>query len=174
MSIEETQPHAAWVPYGIESVSFEVPVGVGYEPRTGFIGRGVAMIVDGIEVYLMARTVDDLAAAFGSITAKSLDETRIYRTTLIQSEGVEVTAIDRPDQDVFQAPDPDALDQPQLDLLTQAEADATFAEPTDEQHNAEVGTTDPLDAGDDPDQVALDTALQAANEQAGTDEDDEL
>lgn len=76
-------PHAAWKPHTITAIDCA-------SERTGFIGRSVALVIHGVECVLSARTVDDLATVFGSVVGEPLDESRIYKSTMIQSEGVEI------------------------------------------------------------------------------------
>lgn len=82
-------PHAAWKPHHITAVDTSGQC-------TGFIGRSVATVLGGVEVVVHARNVDDLATAWGVISNKPLDEERIYKGTLIQSDRVEVEVVETP------------------------------------------------------------------------------
>lgn len=101
--------HRVWTPHTITHL---------VEPSPGFIGRAAAMVIDGIEVVLLARTIDDLAAAIGSITQVPLDESMVYKVTLLQSTMVEVDVsnplvVDHDEQDMFDMIESNSSPSPQ-------------------------------------------------------------
>lgn len=78
-----------WHPYKI------VDIDIG-ENRTGFVGRAAAMRIDGIEVIVHCRTEADLASVGQALTDGQFDEDRIYKATLIRTEGIEVDILSVP------------------------------------------------------------------------------
>lgn len=73
--------HHTWTPHEITSIE---------TPRTGFIGRAAAMLIDGIECVVLCRNEVDLGAVGTLLCTQGFDIETIYRATLIQSVGVEV------------------------------------------------------------------------------------
>lgn len=78
------QAPLAWAPYLITEV-----IATDETPRTGFVGRAAAMVINGVECIVMAQSDADLAMV-GNTLVTPFDTDQVYKATLIQSEGISV------------------------------------------------------------------------------------
>lgn len=73
--------HLTWTPHEITAID---------APRTGFIGRAAAMLIDGIECIVLCRNEVDLANVGTLLCTQGFDIDTIYKATLVHSTGVQV------------------------------------------------------------------------------------
>ena len=58
--------------------------------RTGYIGRAVALRQNGLEFVIMAKTAEDVDLVAQNFLGISIDTDKVYKATMVSSEGVEV------------------------------------------------------------------------------------
>lgn len=77
-------PHKDWKPHVLVSVDCTTT------PRSAFIGRASALILNGIECVVMAKNDADIGNVISALTDGQFDPALVQRTTLIRSSGIEV------------------------------------------------------------------------------------
>lgn len=77
--------HHNWAPYQIASVKCD-----GETPRTGFVGRSMAVKIGEIECVIMTKTDADLEKLGRALFDGNYNPDMIYKTTLIHSAGIEI------------------------------------------------------------------------------------
>lgn len=78
-----------WTPYQLVSVDPELS-------KSCFIGRAVAMRINGVECIVMTRAATDLENVGDYLTDGAFDVASHYKATLIQSDGVEIIIPENP------------------------------------------------------------------------------